>query len=791
MGCNLLQLLWKSFLRLNLFKSHSSNAQTIVWEQLATRVYIISMISLLFLIAIVSACIVRTENVIEYSPSYVKFIDLWKKYSNTLKCPCSKIGVAYGTFVKTHVDFHQVCSSHFVTQDWIDSIFIPKPTSFPTVFDICFYLSHFWQVIAGLCSVSKNTWTDAISSFGLSHFLSPIAIPDEVVRNQVQEALNNQLSLAQASLVRTLHAIQRITSENQFVSGLSTNFYLRYPPLNYGNWTYPKMFPVVFDDCSCLNMTGCPRPAFIKISQNRSVSIPGMIIDCYIVDSTLASTLECYYNSTCFKLLHQQLTTTVNLLSNSSNRHFLFNSTVQTLLDNSMIDQWYTEIKFNLFYSECDPTYCTYSYMHRFSILFIITTTVGAFGTLSLILRLIAPFIAQAFIRWTTRISEKDNILENVVISRRHLLPVMMNHIRRLPHIISQKLIKLNLFESETSRTEANVKHEILSTRLFIITLVMCSIIIGFYIFLSEQNQMMTIMHPSLETYEKLYAEYSTSIQCPCANFSIPHEAFLNVTFVLHQVCSSDLVSSNWLNYLLLFDPNDVPIWTETDFSRDFRSIGLWYFQLLATFCSLAQANIADGQRIFKNSLFIENNLLPQSLFIQETKTLANAFINKTRNIYVRTLKWVDIAGIINRFLTATNVNYQITVTNDNQVNINDVQIIGKASITHTSAGSSDPCSCARDIHECVLRPILYTNGSSVFDFVQVFYEIRIGCMPSIGFSMSEIVWWYNKTYMENIRATYAIVINNSQLSPQLESLNSSLPTNIRKLKIMDFFILI
>ncbi|CAF2682613.1 unnamed protein product [Rotaria sp. Silwood2] len=288
---------------------------------------------------------------------------------------------------------------------------------------------------------------------------------------------------------------------------------------------------------------------------------------------------------------------------------------------------------------------------------------------------------------------------------------------------------------------------------------------------------MVIIMHPSLETYEKLYAEYSTSIQCPCANLSIPYEAFLNVTFVLHQVCSSDLVSSNWLNYLLLFDPNHVPIWTETGFSRDFRSIGLWYFQLLATFCSLAQANIADGQRIFKNSLFIENNLLPKSLFIQETKTLANAFINKTRNIYARILKWVDIAGIINRFLTATNVNYQITVTNDNQVNINDVQIIGKASITHTSVGSNDPCSCARDIHECVLRPILYTNGSSVFDFVQVFYEIRIGCMPSIGFSMSEIVWWYNKTYMENIRATYAIVINNSQLSPQLESLDSSLPT--------------
>ncbi|CAF3285490.1 unnamed protein product [Rotaria sp. Silwood2] len=178
---------------------------------------------------------------------------------------------------------------------------------------------------------------------------------------------------------------------------------------------------------------------------------------------------------------------------------------------------------------------------------------------------------------------------------------------------------------------------------------------------------MVTIKHPSLETYEKLYDEYSTSIQCACANLSIPCETFLNVTFVLHQVCSSGLVSSNWFNYLLLFDPNHVPVWTETDFSRDFRSIGLWYFQLLVTFCSVADANIADGQRIFKNALFINNNLLPRSLFIQEAEALANAFIYKTRNTYARTLKWVDIAGIVNRFLTETNINFQITVTSDSQ----------------------------------------------------------------------------------------------------------------------------
>jgi hypothetical protein len=45
------------------------------------------------------------------------------KCPNALYCPCSKVGIAYDTFVTINVTFHQVCSSQFIEQTWIDVLF--------------------------------------------------------------------------------------------------------------------------------------------------------------------------------------------------------------------------------------------------------------------------------------------------------------------------------------------------------------------------------------------------------------------------------------------------------------------------------------------------------------------------------------------------------------------------------------------------------------------------------------------------------------------------------------------
>jgi hypothetical protein len=411
MARNLVNRLWQSFLQLNLYKKSSSDTQTIEKELFSTRVYISSLAIVILIIAIASTFAVQTINKIEYSPSHTKFSQLISKYPNTLHCPCSNIGIAYDTFVNTHVNFHQICSSAFIQQTWIDMVFANYNTSSLSSDDFRLTLSFFWQLIAGFCVMSNRTWVDTVTSFNASHIFSPVAIAEDVVRTQVKTTLNNQINSAQRIFAHNLLSIRRQISGNQIASALTTNFYLRYPPekIDRRGFPGPKMSPRTFNNCSCLNIEGCPHPATFNDNLNYLITIPGMTADCLIIDGTLVSTFECYYDRACLSILHQSFPIVIEPLSNTSNKHFMVNSTVEMILNELMIDEMTNEIRFDLFYSQCNPTYCSYSYTHRFDILFIVTTIMGIFGGVSFVLKLIAPFIVTMILRWKHRNVPNNN----------------------------------------------------------------------------------------------------------------------------------------------------------------------------------------------------------------------------------------------------------------------------------------------------------------------------------------------------------------------------------------------
>ncbi|CAF2727328.1 unnamed protein product [Rotaria sp. Silwood2] len=419
--------LQKYCLELNVFATGSNDIQIILHQRWSTRVYIVLFAVVLIVVGTIAGFDVRSIDKIVYSPSQSQFIKLVEKYPKTLRCPCSKIGIAYETFVHTHVKFHHVCSSAFVTQAWINSIFLQKNHSSSSTYDIRYYLRYFWEIIAGFCSFSNSTWIDAVTSFGALRIVSPIAVVEENLRIQAQTTLDSSMSFAQTVLVRNLLAIRSIIAGNQFVSGLTTNYYLSYSPSGFGNEATPKMLPRTYNNCSCLNFRGCPHPIIINTSYHQLFTIPGMIGDCFIVDATLASTLECYYNSSCFSLLHGESSINVKLLLENSNKRFLINSTVQALIDEAMVDSLTTEILFDSFYRQCSPTHCSYSYTNRFSFIFIITTIIGIYSGASFVLRLLVPQIVRYIFQRRNRKLTPHVISVIAVISRRQRRKLKIN----------------------------------------------------------------------------------------------------------------------------------------------------------------------------------------------------------------------------------------------------------------------------------------------------------------------------------------------------------------------------
>ncbi|UJR18325.1 hypothetical protein I4U23_005227 [Adineta vaga] len=378
----------------------------------ATRIYICSLIIIIIIITITTALVIRPVNKTEYSPSSKRFIELTSKYPNNIHCPCTKVGISYDTFVTTHVQFHQVCSSQFIKQKWIDMMFYAQNITFISSGDFRTRLIFFWQLIAGFCMISNRIWTEIVISFNATQTLSQVAISEDLLRIRVDEDLNKQVSLFQMALANNLRSMRETIRGNQMVSGLATNFYLRYSIFKeIYHWLAPQMSPQKYNNCTCLNIAGCSHSATFNDSHNHSITIPGMISDCLILDGTLASTFECYYNQTCLSILHESLSIILQPLSNDSNKHFLLNTTIEMLLNKIMIDEMTSTIRFDSYYFQCHPSYCAYSYVHRLDVLFIITTLFGILGGLSFILKFISPFIVTIILQsWLDYVTSLDPI---------------------------------------------------------------------------------------------------------------------------------------------------------------------------------------------------------------------------------------------------------------------------------------------------------------------------------------------------------------------------------------------
>ena len=341
----------------------------------------------------------------------------------------------------------------------------------------------------------------------------------------------------------------------------------------------------------------------------------------------------------------------------------------------------------------------------------------------------------------------------------------------------------MNLFESEVA--DENVRDlERITTRVFLLALLGCCAIAGFYIFIVRQEQLITVLHPTADEYRSLYENYGRSLLCPCSQISVPYAKLLNVTYVLHQVCSSGMVSAGWLDYLISFNPTQVYTVPKLQYLRDFRTYGETYFQFLDTFCSLARDTIESEQTISRSKHLINGNVPSPEIFAQQVDAAMEAFVSSTYNRFTQTLTWIDMDNSVNQFLTGTNVNFNVALE-DNQVSFPYATISPITYITEEGIGTSDEYSCAERNIRCQMSLLLFKNGTFHLESARIFKEIPIGCIPYYGFFRSSIAWWYEKDYIEDIRDTYTHVIDYPS-APAIQPLNRSISTHFYNQTVTD-----
>lgn len=429
---------FKSFLgekysTFNLFDTRSTDREIVHRQILSTRLFLILFISSICILLAYTCLDVQTKSVTVLQPTQTTYDILLTRYADTLECPCTRVSTHYGSFVQATPVFHQVCSSDFVSQAWLDFSFDANAT-FVWPMDVRTSISAVWQMITALCQSSNRTLADALVEFASTPLVSSVVLSEVQVRAKTQAALDLVFQTASETLVRSITIAHRIMQANAYTTGLLINSIVMTPS---GSWSvlssiYPKETIYYLrgsnEPCYCLRDRSCPMPGGLyfydawdafgfydlnTIDPNQILS--GIVIDCLPTQTTFASSLECFYNQSCANILLSAYTRSVNMsiLDASSPSNFAPTTPVEELINRLFLEYVLNTTDYRSYYLECAPTSCSYTYSHRFDWAYVITSLVALFGGLNVVMRLITPYLVGLLLVLKGKLREEIQPREN------------------------------------------------------------------------------------------------------------------------------------------------------------------------------------------------------------------------------------------------------------------------------------------------------------------------------------------------------------------------------------------
>ncbi|CAF4325043.1 unnamed protein product, partial [Rotaria sordida] len=119
------------------------------------RLHLIFLLLKLYLIFLFSAFKSKLATVQIIKLSLSKYKDLLKDHSYSLQYSCSHISIPYETFLSIEPHFHDLCSSQFISNEWIHYIYGEGHLSRQFAFDdYCYSAPEQFLSLSSLCKLS-------------------------------------------------------------------------------------------------------------------------------------------------------------------------------------------------------------------------------------------------------------------------------------------------------------------------------------------------------------------------------------------------------------------------------------------------------------------------------------------------------------------------------------------------------------------------------------------------------------------------------------------------------------
>ncbi|CAF4012681.1 unnamed protein product, partial [Adineta steineri] len=539
----------------NLFPSisPSTNESDLRNERISTRLFIIALVSSITILIGYNLLIDITKVSVVNSPDLTQYLDLYSKYPQTLTCPCSNITIKYEEFLEIDYTLHQLCSSAFVTNDWIAYLAQNRILSIEYADGFLELGTYMFQALKTFCESSNKTISDSLSQFYVNEYTSLTVISKQLFESQSQILMAQFISSTNNTFLSFLQTLRDTTQANTPMSAVQSAYGIYFEGTDATAIEGPLL-----NQCPSTSTPQYTQPLLMyDYNFPIQIGIPGLRLGCFVVEGVLQSTLECFYNQTCLNNLQSYIISPVSInvipLNSSLSSQFNQTSTIQEIMNELMVDKWNLSSIYENYYKECQPIKCSYTYVDRNGIIYIITTLISLIGGLVKVLRFMIPNLVKFIPKLIKKIrkccrssrSETENNVTEPTIGKWQK--------------IKNFLQKLNLFPSiPPSTNETDLRNQRILTRLFIIALVFSIIILITYNSLIYVTVIGNINSPNLKKYLDLYSQYPQTLTCPCTIITIKYEKFLEIDYTLHQLCSSSFVTDDWIAYLAEAETDDV-----------------------------------------------------------------------------------------------------------------------------------------------------------------------------------------------------------------------------------------
>ncbi|CAF4022394.1 unnamed protein product [Adineta steineri] len=401
---NLIKLLSTRVTELNIFSTRDfgSNTDQITakrYGRWATRLYIILFLSCLIILIFYTTIQPHSLTKTFDQPSFIRYIHLKKTYGNKLKCSCSKIASTYDRFVEIKPEFHSICSSEFISEQWRIGIAngLVSNLSIYSQKDYRRFISAHIQYLQGLCRLSQQSVNNAVNQSLTSLLVTIELLSEQNFYDHLNNSIEQSKSNAPILLSRLLFITRTVNHGNAFISTYVTNF--EYITLLIGskqNYAYTE--GIIYDnECSCSLYSNCTTQAtFIDENSSEVIPVKGLKIGCTPSESFRLSTLECFYDQSCLDLIlnYTNYHNSTTPLSTISSR-FPKNTTIDELIKNLFNEQWFNQSNYSSYYEQCSPLLCSYTDIARFNILYTITLFLGLQGGLAIVLKWVCPKLVR------------------------------------------------------------------------------------------------------------------------------------------------------------------------------------------------------------------------------------------------------------------------------------------------------------------------------------------------------------------------------------------------------------